>query len=420
MTFRVSKLPNNLSAVTYSMPYLKSVAINVIVGVGSRYEDATEEGITHFLEHMAFKGTKNRNAKKIAEEFDVIGGQFNAYTSKEHTVYYAKVLEEHVEKALDIISDIILNSEYSEEEIAKEFSVICQEIAQTQDNPDDLAYENLISQAFAGQPLGKSILGTESSIKKYQTEHFQNYINKHYNAKNIVISAAGRVDHDKFCKNILEKFGALQSNEKIIASTSEYHSGNIFVEKKELEQSTLFLAFNSSSYKDIKEYYHTQILSLILGGGLSSRLFQVIREKHGLAYSVGSFNTAFSDNGIFSLYAGCAHEKINEVTEKMCDEINRIRIDVKEEELNRAKDQIKSCIYMAEEKTAYKSEEIGKNYSLFGKFIPIEEVLEEINNTKCSDIMKAADIIFTTKPCLSAVGTKSDLLDYENIKERLK
>lgn len=420
MTFKASKLPNDLSIVTYSMPSLKSVAINVIVGVGSRYEEPDEEGITHFLEHMAFKGTKTRNSKKIAEEFDAIGGQFNAYTSKEHTVYYAKVLEEHVEKAVDIISDIILNSEYSEEEISKEFNVICQEIAQTQDNPDDLAFENLIAKAFLGQPLGKSILGTESSIKRYKTEHFKEYVNKHYNAKNIVISAAGRVEHEKFSKIIESRFGSLQPNEKIVTKKAIYYPGDSFAEKKELEQTTLFLAFNSSSYREIKEYYHTQILSLILGGGLSSRLFQVIREQSGLAYSVGSFNTSFSDNGVFSLYAGCSHEKAHDVLEKMGDEINKIRMEVKEEELSRAKDQIKSCIYMAEEKTAYKSEEIGKNYSLFGRFIGIDEVLEEISNTTCGDIMKVANSVFATKPCFSSVGAKADLVNYEKIKENLK
>jgi len=416
MSFKLSSLSNGLPVVTCQMDFVKTIAINLIVSVGSRYESEGEEGISHFLEHMAFKGTKTRSAKKIAEEFDAIGGQFNAYTSKEQTVYYAKVLEENIEQALDILSDIILNSTYAEEEIKKEFQVICQEIAQVQDNPDDLGYENLIAQAFNNQPLGKSILGTEETIAKFNRDSFKNYVSKHYTSGNIVLSAAGNVKHDAFVAIAEKKLNSLLAKKQEVANPSKYNSGLSLV-SKELEQSNLFIGFNSCSFKSIKEFYHTQIMSLILGGGLSSRLFQSIREKSGLAYSVGSFNSAFFDNGIFSLYAGTAHEKVPLVLEKMAEEAAKIRSSVTEGELLRAKAQIRACIAMSEEKTSYKSEEVGKNYSLFRRFISTEEVLDEVNNTTISDITNIADKVFSSTTCLSVVGSKTDLVDYEKVKK---
>ncbi len=418
MTYKLSFLSNNLPVVTYTMPSSKTVSINLIVNVGSRYENSQEEGISHFLEHMAFKGTKTRSSKKIAEEFDAIGGQFNAYTSKEQTVYYAKVLEEHVDKAMDIISDIILESTYNNEEILKERNVICQEIAESQDNPDDLAYEHLVRNAFANQPLGKAILGTESSIFNFDTSSFNSYVGKHYNAQNMVLSAAGNVDHEKFIEIAQSKFNKIKQGSLVLAEDAIYTTGESLIDK-DLEQSTILLGFKSSSYKNIKKFYHTQILSLILGGGLSSRLFQNIRENLGLAYSVGSFNSAFLDNGLFSLYAGTSHDNVMKVAIAMGDEINKIKNSLSQEELQRAKDQIKVSILMAEEKTSFKSEEIGKNYSLFQRFISTEDVLDEIAKTTTSDITTTANEIFSSKLCISVVGAKTSLVDSFKIEKNL-
>ncbi len=419
MTYKLSFLSNKLPVVTYHMPFAKTISINLIVSVGSRYENSKEEGISHFLEHMAFKGTKTRSSKKIAEEFDAIGGQFNAYTSKEQTVYYAKVLVEHLEKAMDIISDIILESSYNEEEIAKECNVICQEISESQDSPDDLAYENLIKIAFANQPLGKPILGTESSISKFNTLSFNSYVAKHYKAQNMVLSAAGCIDHEQFVKIAQAKFHRIKQGELEIPSNSIYTIGESKI-NKDLEQSVIMLGFKSCSYKNIKEFYHVQILSLILGGGLSSRLFQNIRENLGLAYSVGSFNSAFQDNGLFSLYAGTSHDNVMKVALHMVDEIKKIRDLLDQEELERAKNQIKVSIMMAEEKTSFKSEEIGKNYSLFQKFISVEDVLKEISNTTTLDIIRIANKVFSSKPCISVVGAKTSLVNSTVIEQNLE
>ncbi|MDX1916939.1 MAG: pitrilysin family protein, partial [Rickettsiaceae bacterium] len=323
MTFEVFSLPNNLKVTSYYMPSFRTISINFIVGVGSRYESVSQEGISHFLEHMAFKGTNSRTAGKIAEEFDEIGGQFNAYTSKEHTVYHAKVLDIHLAKAFDIISDIVLNSLYDEEEIKKEFGVICQEIAQTEDSADDLCYENLVSMAFKDQPLGKSILGTIDSISAFNQESFKSYVDKYYTSSNAILSVAGNFDIQELKKLSRDFFGGITDKKVEKAASSSYGPGYKFV-TKELEQTTIFIGYKSCSYLDVTKYYHVQMLSLILGGGFSSRLFQSIREKQGLAYSVGSFNSSYSDNGIFSLYASCGHDKIFQVINSMMDEIYKI------------------------------------------------------------------------------------------------
>lgn len=417
MNFKASKLSNGISVVTYNMPSFKTVAINLIAKVGSRFEEDNEHGISHFIEHMAFKGTKTRTSKQIAEEFDSIGGHFNAYTSKEQTVYHTKVLSENTKDALEIIADIIQNSVFNHDDINNEYNVICQEIAQVHDNPDDLCYENLIASCFKDQPLGKSILGTELSIKNFNTNNFIDYTNKHYYGENLILAAAGNVEHDQLVMLAEELFCNLRaSGAKTIIKTSHYTQGITTLEK-DLEHSLVFLSFNSGSYQNLNEFYHTQMLSLILGGGLSSRLFQNIREDKGLAYSVGSFNNVFSDNGLFSLYAGTAHEKVNEVIINMFDEVNSITNNITEIELNRTKSQIKTSILMADEKTGFKAEEIGKNYALFNRFIPIEEVISCVESATTHDLTAIAAKVFSTPVSASIIGSNIKNINIDTVKE---
>ncbi|MDX2049995.1 MAG: pitrilysin family protein [Rickettsiaceae bacterium] len=404
MKFQISKLSNDLPLVTYSMEGFRTISINFIVGVGSRYENQGEEGLSHFLEHMAFKGTKNRSAKKIAEEFDQIGGQFNAYTSKEATIYYAKVVDEHLEKGLDIISDIIENSIYEEEEIKREFGVICQEIAASKDSPDDLCHEHLMMKSYSNQPIGKPILGTEESISKFTTINFKDFVSKHYSASNSILSLAGNINRDYAQKLAEKKFSFLQ---KVISPKVEravYTGGESFVQKELLEQSSLMVAFESCDNKNLKQIFNTQILSLILGGGTSSRLFQSIREQMGLAYSVGSFNSSYSDTGLFTLYAGTAPEKLKIVVENMFIQINKLRTNITEEELKRAKDQVKSCIIMSSESTSYRSEEQGKNYFRYQREISDKEVIDTLDSININNLKLAADKIFSSKIAFSVVG----------------
>lgn len=400
MSFRHSQLKNGLNLVSYSMNHLQTVSINLIVDAGSRDESSNEIGMAHFLEHMAFKGTSNRSARDIAEEFDSIGGQFNAYTSKEHTVYFAKILVEHTEKALDILSDIILNSSYANEDISKERNVINQEIAMTQDSPDELCYENLLATIFPNNPLGNSITGTIESISKFKSNDFTHFINKNYLSSRIVLSVAGNVDHDK-THNICEKlFSKLSTNKNEKTLSSEFNSATI-IKDKDIEQSTVMIGFKSTDHKNLDEFYKTQILSLILGGGISSRLFQNIREKHGLAYSVGCFNSSYSDVGVFSLYASTAHDTLNSTIPKLKEETNKILDHITHEELDRAKSQVKALTVMAEEKNSFKSEEIGKNYLLFGKYISTNEVVEKVFSYNPNSIKEVANSIFSVKPSIS-------------------
>ncbi|MEY3197041.1 MAG: hypothetical protein RLZZ59_409 [Pseudomonadota bacterium] len=410
MKLNISKLSSGLTVLTYKMQDVKSVSINLIVAVGSKFETEEENGISHFLEHMAFKGTKTRSARKIAEEFDSIGGQFNAYTSKERTVYYTKVLAENTETALDIMSDIIQNSLYSQDDIKKEYTVICQEIAQTLDSPDDLAFEKLYEVAFDAQPMGRSILGTPEGLAKFTTETFQSYVDSHYHSNNMFLSIAGDVDHENIVK-LTEKFFHVKNNSSIKALPTHYVGGHSIITKQNLEHSTIVASFDTVPYVERPAFYHAQILSLILGGGMSSRLFQKIREEKGLSYSVGAFNSSYSDTGLFSLYAGTSHDNLGIVGDLLLEESRKILDGVTEIELTRAKAQIKSSIVMAEEKSSYKSEEIGKTYSIFGKYEGIENVLSQINSTTVSDVQTIAERILAGKISLSVVTDKKDRID---------
>lgn len=402
--FNVSKLKNGLTILTYNMPYVNSVAINLIAKVGSRYETPEEEGISHFLEHMAFKGTKTRTAKQIAEEFDTIGGHFNAYTGHEKTIYYARVLSENCNKALEIIADIIQNSIFAEEEIAKEYQVILQEIAHTQDNPDDLVYEKFYNNVYKDQPLGKPILGTAKTLENFTKTHFLNFIDKHYSAENLYLSIAGNIDHNKIVKEVENLFSNLKQGEKNSFLPARYIGGHSFI-NKDLEQTTMILGFEGTSYINLKELYQTQLLAIIFGGGMSSRLFQHIREKLGLAYAVGSYNSTYFDSGVFTIYASTAHDKLELLASELKNEIKRMTEIVTQEEIIRAKTQIRSNLQMAQEKVAYKSEEIGKNYAVFGKYISAEEIMEIIMNITAEDITKTAGKIFSTNTTSAIIGT---------------
>ncbi|WP_341755166.1 pitrilysin family protein [Candidatus Tisiphia endosymbiont of Ptychoptera albimana] len=418
MNFNSSKLKNGLTILTYNMSNVNSVAINVIVNAGSRYEQPSEIGISHFLEHMAFKGTTTRTAKQIAEEFDSIGGHFNAYTSHEQTVYYSKILNENCYKALEILADIIQNSVFSKEEIAKEYQVILQEIAHVQDNPDELIHEKFYSSAYENQALGRSILGTHDSLAKFDREHFSNYVDKHYNAENIYLSVAGNISHEQVVEFAKKLFCSLKNKQNSHFEKVRYTGGHSFI-TKDLEQTTLVLGFESVPYFNIQQLYHTQVLSLILGNGMSSRLFQQIREKLGLVYSIGSYNSSYYDSGIFGIYASTNHDKLPFLTEQLVNEIKKVSTDIKDSEIDRAKVQLKTSIYMAQEESSYKSEEIGKNFAVFGKYIPTEQTIEHIMNITKQDIINIANKIFVTKPTLSIIGPKPLAIDYQELCHKL-
>lgn len=418
MAFLASKLQNGLTILTYRMPNVNSVAINLMVKVGSRFEDLPEVGISHFLEHMAFKGTKTRSARRIAEEFDAIGGQFNAYTGYEQTVYYAKILKDNFETGLEILADIIQNSVFSASDIEKEYRVILQEIAQVQDNPDELVYEEFTKLAYKDQPLGRSILGHQDTLSKFDGDAFAKYLNKHYNAENIVISIAGNVHHDHVVATASSLFTSLHNKNNEFFTPARYVGGYNMI-TKDLEQTALVLGFESVPYTRVEEFYHAQILSLIFGGGVSSRLFQHIREELGLAYSVGSYNSAYYDSGLFSVHASTSHDNVSLLMKGLVDEIRKVTDHISGSELNRAKAQIKASVYMAEERSSYKSEIVGRNFTNFSKYISVEEVIEYIMNTSVDNISDIGKKIFSSKPTLSIVGVDQKTIDYPKLCKNL-
>lgn len=405
MTIEYKKLYNGVTLVTCNMPHVNSVAINVIVKVGSRQETLGESGISHFLEHMAFKGTKKRSASQIAMEFDAIGGQFNAYTSKEQTVYYCKVLAEHMQFALDIMSDILQNSIFEQSEVEKERNVILQEMASTHDAPDDLVYDKLYEYAFPDQPLGWSILGTSENILRFNSEDFHQFKKKYYTGSNIVVSIAGKINSEETI-DLIEKNCYFPEGATHKQSNAIYKGGYIHIQKP-LEQTTLAIGFESVPFTNLLEFYHAQITSIILGGGLSSRLFQKIREELGLAYSVGSYNSAYVDTGLFSIFVATDHENVSKTLENVDVELQKIMQYVSVDELARAKSQIKANILMAEERPEYKSDEIGKNFALFNRHYTTEEVIEFVMTTSKEDIQNISQKIFQVNSTLSIVGPEN-------------
>jgi predicted Zn-dependent peptidase len=402
------------------MTNLNSIAINLIVGVGSRYEKLHENGMSHFIEHMLFKGTSSRTAKNIAEDFDKLGSMFNAYTSYERTVYHIKILKENFEKSLEIISDVIQNSTFLEEELRKEKFVIEQEIAASNDNPEELISEKLKTTAFLNQPFGRPIAGTFETIKNFTQEDFKKYINKYYIPSNMYLSAAGNISHD-ILESVAEKLfnsNVQYSSEKIEYDKAIYSPGYHYI-KQDIYQTTLYIAWPSCSYQDLKTLYIVNILSMILGGSMSSRLFQRIREELGLAYSIGSYNSSASDTGLLTIYASTSHENLPLLQDEIVNEILKISSFISETELEITKTQIRTGLCFAEEKSTYKSEQICKNYIIFNKYISMEEILNIISTITTSDVIDIARNIFAKKPTLAIIGTNPNNIDYNNLSDEI-
>lgn len=403
---QIVTLPNGLRLATDEMKDVETVSVGVFVNTGSRYETPEINGISHFLEHMAFKGTTKRNAKEIAEEFEGIGGRINAYTSKEKTVYYAKVLKQHAEFAVEFLADILQNSTFDKVELEKERGVILQEIAMTNDTPDDIIFDYFQETAYPAQALGRSILGPVKNIKKFSREDFTNYIGKQYNYKNMAVVAAGAIkekDLEKWVKKYFTGFGSA----KIKAPQAAKYSGGDFRKEKKLEQINLVMGFKGLSYLD-RDYYTSQILAMILGGGMSSRLFQEVREQRGLAYSIYAFNQAHHDSGIFGIYAGTTPEKANELISATCDQIKKICEKISDKEMERVRTQFEASLLMAKESTSTRMQKLGSDILSLGKIQSDHEIMKKISAVKKSDVTKLAEKIFSgSKPTFAAIGKVS-------------
>ena len=418
MTISIDKLKNGIRVITEEIPSIESVSVGIWINAGSRNEKKKENGIAHFLEHMAFKGTEKRSALQIAEEIENVGGFINAYTSREITCYYAKVLKDHLPLAVDILSDIISNSIFNEKEIEIEKGVIIQEIGQMKDTPDDVIFELLQREAYADTQLGRSILGSEENIKSFKRKNFTDFIENNYFSEKIVICAAGNLKHKKLCKlaNSLEKIKALK--QKSIVSKVQFKGGEKRV-IKDLEQAHFAVGFEAPSLKSPK-LFAGKVFSVIMGGGMSSRLFQEIREKRGLCYSIGTSFDCYSDNGMFLSYAGTSGEKVKELSEVIALEFKNSITSITETEVERAKTQLKSSLLMGLENSTSRSERLARGLILWDKIVEVQETISKIDTVKLQDVKSfGAEIFQNSNPAMALYGKVQYALDIEQFSQKL-
>ena len=388
---------------------VESASIGVWIGAGSSNENNDECGIAHMLEHMAFKGTKNRNAEKIAREVEDVGGDINAYTSKEITAYYLKVLKENAELGVDILADIIKNSTFPKEEIERERGVIISEIGQSYDAPDDRVFENFTKTAFKNQPMGRPILGTKETVNSFQQSDLKLFLDANYSPRNMVVSMSGNLNNKNIFKIVEEKFSEIKNNNIPKTVNSKWTSGFI-AEDRDLEQTQLVFGIEGLKNIDI-DRFSLRALSIILGGGMSSRLFQEIREKRGLCYSIFSFTQMQNSSGVFGFYAGTSPNDVDHLLEASLIEWKKISKDISSEEIDRAKAQMKSAFIMGQESNSARSEYFAKNLISFGKLIETKEVIENIENISINSIYDlCANLLNSAKPVLSVIGPNANSL----------
>lgn len=388
--YQKAVLDNGIRIVTEKIPYLRSVSIGIWINSGSRDEDDINRGISHFLEHLAFKGTEKRSAKQIAFEMDSIGGQIDAFTSREYTCYSAKVLDEHLPIAIDLLSDILLNSTYKPSDIEKERQVILEEIKYVEDNPTDYIYDLLYKCVWSKHPLGLPILGNVESIKKIGRDAVIAHLDKHYLPRNMVIAAAGNIDEDKLRKMLERSFGNLKRNGPSQRQTPPEIKKNLIIKERELEQIHFCLGTKGLKSADDNRY-NGYILNTILGGSMSSRLFQKIREDYGLAYSIHSFISPYADTGLLGIYAGTSPAFFNKVLKMSLEELKILRnVKVSDNEIKRSKDQLKGNLILSLESSTSRMNQLAKQEIYFGRYFSMDEIIAEIEKVRGDNIQSLA------------------------------
>lgn len=416
MHANLTKLSNNLRIITESRPHTETVSLGIWINTGSAYETAENNGISHFVEHMVFKGTASRDAKQISEDIENVGGITNAYTSREFTVFYAKMLKNDIELAADVLCEFISAPTFKSEEMQKEKDVVIQEIKQTNDDPSDIVFDYFQETAFSGQPLGFCILGPVEKVRSFTADDLRNYMQTNYAAENIVISAVGNLQHEKFVDIIKQRLSDLRTKTSFKPERQTYTGGE-FIKKRDVEQTQLLLGFPGVDYHDDK-YYQTTILSTLLGGGMSSRLFQEIREKHGLVYSVYSFPNFHTQTGLFGIYAGLNQEDVAKCLPYIADEIKKITNEyVGERELNRVKVQLKANMMMSLESSSSTAEIYARQQLIHNRTIPSDEIIRKIDAVDKEDIMAMAQQIFSGKMTYTLLGNLQKYPDYAAVEK---
>ena len=415
---KVTTLPNGLRIASDSMDGVETVSLGCWVGVGTRNERAELNGVAHLCEHMMFKGTQQRSAYAISEQIENVGGHLNAYTTREHTAYYAKVLAGDAALAIDIIADMLQNSVLDEDELTRERAVVLQEIGQAIDTPDDIVFDHFQATAYPNQALGRPVLGSVATVSELERPTLVEYVARHYGAPGIVVSAAGRIDHDELVALAERYFRTLPPTSEPPLEEARYQGGD-YRERRDLEQLHLIIGFNGISVHD-PDYYAHSVLSTLLGGGMSSRLFQEVREKRGLVYSIYSFAGTYRDGGLFGVYAGTDPNQAKELVPLLCHEICRVTEDLTEDEVMRARAQLKAGTLMALESTMSRCEHLGQQLLVYGRPVPTEEVVRRINAVDMDAVRKAAARLRQAPPAVAALGPLDELESYERIAARLR
>jgi predicted Zn-dependent peptidase len=418
MTVEVTRLPSGLSVVTDRMPHLETASLGVWVGAGSRYEKPDEHGISHLLEHMAFKGTTRRSARQIAEEIEAVGGDLNAATSTESTGYFARVLKADVPLALDVLSDILTDSIYDTEELRREQNVIVQEIGAVGDTPDDLVFERLHETAFPSQPLGRSILGTPETVRSFNPARIRAYLARNYRGPDMLVAAAGAIEHGAIVAEAEKRFASFDGPAAPSPEPAQF-GGGTHVESRDLEQVHIALALQGIPTRD-EQLYSLQVFSSVLGGGMSSRLFQEVRENRGLCYTINAFHMPYSDTGLFVLYAGTDAADTPELMRVAIDQVVLATETLNETEVARAKAQMKAGLLMALESSEARLGQIARQMLAYGRPIPLDEIVAKVDAVTVASARAAGRaLVGRGKPAIAALGPGNGLESAAAIAESL-
>jgi len=409
----ITRLENGLMVATERMPEIATATLGVWVGTGSRHETAHEHGLSHLIEHMAFKGTARRSARQIAEDIENVGGDINAATSVEYTSYTARVLGENVDVALDVLGDILINSSFEAGELAREKGVILQEYAAVEDTPDDLVYDAFMETAFTGQPIGRPILGTPDTIKGFDEAAIRAFLQREYTPGKMVLAAAGDVDHARIVDAAERFFGAMPAVTVGQPEPGIYSGGERRIPRK-LEQANLVLGLPGLSFKD-PGYYATHLFTHILGGGLTSRLWHEVRENRGLAYSIDAFHWPFSDCGLFGIGAGTSGADVGELMDVTLDCMRQATQDISDIEMARAKAQMKVALLTALETPGGRIERIARQLLSWGRVVESEEIVRRVDALTVDQVREAGEFLLQGAPTLAAIGPIKGLPTLENI-----
>ena len=417
MSVEVTVLDNGLTVATHAMPHLESAALGVFVASGSRAEEPQEHGVSHLLEHMAFKGTRTRSARDIAETIEAVGGEINAATSVEDTAYYVRLLKGDVELGLEVLSDILVDSRFDAEELKRERQVILQEIGAVLDTPEERVFDQFQETAYPGQAIGRPILGTPDSVAKLDAPGLRRFLGETYRGSGMVLAAAGAVDHGRIAAAAERLLSGFPRNGGRAPQPARYRGGER-IEAKDLEEAQILIGFEAPS-RTSPERHTGQLLASVLGGGMASRLFQEARESRGLCYSIEAFHWPFSDTGLFGVHAATGEEVVGDLAAVVLDELVKLSDGVREAEIVRAKAQMRAGLLMILENPAARAGQMARHILTHGRPLGMGEILERIEAVEAADVAALAARAFASPPTLAATGPVRRLPRVEAVAARL-